>query len=105
VAPELCLGGETEPWNAAVYLGAEYGLSWSALCGQIRNLDLVDENSRVELVRRVPGISKGVARYPRLEDQTAVNIGQQRNVAIKRTLSLISTAVLHAQISDVAAAT
>jgi len=60
--------GDTDPWNAAIHLGAEYGLSWSALCAQLKNLDLLTEKDRVELVRRVPGITDFLERELTLID-------------------------------------
>lgn len=56
------LGGKDDPWNAAVHLGAEFGLSWSALCGQLKNLDLVSEDLRADLTQRPPGIADFIER-------------------------------------------
>lgn len=47
------LGGETDPRNAAIHLGAEYGVSWSALCAQLENLGVVD-GPRSEALRTPP---------------------------------------------------
>lgn len=49
------LNGPDDARTAALHLGAEYGLSWSALCAQLKNLGLVSEDQRVELCQRAPG--------------------------------------------------
>ena len=56
------LDGAADPWNAAVHLGAEFGLSWSALCAQLRNLDIVSDEVRDELSRRPPGATDFMER-------------------------------------------
>lgn len=43
------LVGDREPRQAAVVLGAEFGVSWTAACAQLRNLDLIDEAMRLQL--------------------------------------------------------
>ncbi|MFH1176958.1 MAG: XRE family transcriptional regulator [Acidobacteriota bacterium] len=48
------LDGDSDPWNATIHLAAEYGVSWSAVCAQLRNLRLVDEETRRALTRRRP---------------------------------------------------
>ncbi|MBI5487726.1 MAG: ImmA/IrrE family metallo-endopeptidase [Deltaproteobacteria bacterium] len=40
------LGGDRDPRPAAVVLGAEFGVSWTAACAQLRNLGLIDEVKR-----------------------------------------------------------
>jgi transcriptional regulator with XRE-family HTH domain len=62
VARWEALGGDEDPWNAAVHLGAEYGLSWTALCGQLRNLDLVTDDLRADLSRHRPGTADFIER-------------------------------------------
>jgi len=62
------LDGDADPWNAAVHLGAEFGLSWSALCAQLKNLDLVSEQDRNELSRRPPGAIDFLERMLTLVD-------------------------------------
>jgi Zn-dependent peptidase ImmA (M78 family)/DNA-binding XRE family transcriptional regulator len=49
------LDGALEPWNAAVCVGAEYGLSWSALVPHLQNLGLISRSVRDELRRQAPG--------------------------------------------------
>ena len=39
---------------AALHLGAEYGVSWTALCGQLKNLELIKEPERRRLSTDVP---------------------------------------------------
>jgi Zn-dependent peptidase ImmA (M78 family)/DNA-binding XRE family transcriptional regulator len=43
------LGGDREPRQAALVLGAEYGLSWTATCAQLCNLGLIDDAGRQRL--------------------------------------------------------
>lgn len=47
--------GPDDPRTAALRLGAEYGLSWSALCAQLKNLELISEDLRIDLSQRAPG--------------------------------------------------
>jgi len=47
--------GANYPWTVALHLGAEYGLSWSAVCAHLRNLGLISEDQRTELSQRPPG--------------------------------------------------
>ena len=44
------LGGAADPRQAAIVLGAEFGVSWTAVLGHLRNLDLIDERTH-ELLR------------------------------------------------------
>jgi Zn-dependent peptidase ImmA (M78 family) len=37
--------GATRPWDAALFLGARFGLSWSALCLHLKNLGLIDRGT------------------------------------------------------------
>jgi Zn-dependent peptidase ImmA (M78 family)/DNA-binding XRE family transcriptional regulator len=43
------LSGASKPWEAALVLGARYGLSWSALALHLKNLGLVDQHVHDEL--------------------------------------------------------
>jgi len=43
------LGGASEPWEAALVLGARFGLSWSALILHLKNLGLVDQHVHDDL--------------------------------------------------------
>jgi Zn-dependent peptidase ImmA (M78 family)/DNA-binding XRE family transcriptional regulator len=47
-----------EQREAAIHLGHEYGVSWSALTAQLRNLELIDEVYRERLAARVPSKSE-----------------------------------------------
>ena len=55
------LGGDDDAWNAAVCLAAEYGVSWSALCGQLASLQILRESERAELAQRVAAAAEGDA--------------------------------------------
>jgi Zn-dependent peptidase ImmA (M78 family)/DNA-binding XRE family transcriptional regulator len=48
------LEGREDPWNAAVFLAAEFGVSWTALCAHLRNIELIHSTTRHELEQRVP---------------------------------------------------
>jgi Zn-dependent peptidase ImmA (M78 family)/transcriptional regulator with XRE-family HTH domain len=48
------LQGPTDARGAALHLGVEYGVSWAAAVGQLRNLGLVDEATHRELERARP---------------------------------------------------
>ncbi len=48
------LDGEDDPWNAAVYIAAEFGVSWSALCAQLVHLDIISEEQRRDFAHRSP---------------------------------------------------
>ncbi|MFO8073406.1 MAG: XRE family transcriptional regulator [Polyangia bacterium] len=41
--------------RAALRLGWEYQVSWTALCAHLKNLDLIDEKRRRRLVSEIPG--------------------------------------------------
>lgn len=43
-----------EPREKAIRLGADYRVSWSALCSQLKNLELVTEGDRQALLSRPP---------------------------------------------------
>ena len=43
------LDGRREPRSAAIALGAEFGVSWTAVIGHLRNLDLVDMHAHERL--------------------------------------------------------
>lgn len=43
------LGGQREPRRAAISLGAEYGVSWTAVLGHLCNLELIDSQTRERL--------------------------------------------------------
>ncbi len=48
------LDGKGDPRRAAIFLGAEGGVSWSALCAQLRNLRLVSGEAHEDLLRWKP---------------------------------------------------
>ena len=48
------LDGRDEPRRAAIVLGAEFAVSWSAVCAQLRNLGLVTDSVRRSLVAQRP---------------------------------------------------
>jgi Zn-dependent peptidase ImmA (M78 family)/DNA-binding XRE family transcriptional regulator len=48
------LGGSGRSREAAITLAAEYGVSWTAVCAQLRSLGLVTEAERQHLARRRP---------------------------------------------------
>lgn len=48
------LDGRTDPRPAAISLGAEFGVSWSAVLGHLRNLELIDARSFDRLSRDRP---------------------------------------------------
>jgi len=48
------LDGRADARAAAIVVGAEYGTSWTALVGHLRNLDLVDEPTQRRLLRERP---------------------------------------------------
>jgi hypothetical protein len=43
-----------EPREKAIRLGVEYRVSWSALCSQLKNLELLTEDDRRTLLARPP---------------------------------------------------
>jgi Zn-dependent peptidase ImmA (M78 family)/DNA-binding XRE family transcriptional regulator len=43
-----------DPRQAAIVLGAEYGVSWTAACAQLRNLGLIDDAKHAQLERDRP---------------------------------------------------
>ena len=43
-----------EPREKAIRLGVEYRVSWSALCSQLKNLELVNEGEHHALLARPP---------------------------------------------------
>lgn len=55
-----------DPWDAAVRIGGRYGASWSALCSQLHNLDLVDDTLRADLEAHKPGLADFIEREIRL---------------------------------------
>ena len=63
------LGGQSDPWSAAVHLGAEYGVSWTALCGHLASLRVVDQPTYEDLLRRTPRGADFVERGLRLMDE------------------------------------
>jgi Zn-dependent peptidase ImmA (M78 family) len=48
------LEGPRDPWLAALRLAAEFGVSWTALCGQLANLALVDQAGLAQLMSQHP---------------------------------------------------
>ena len=64
------LHGERDPFNAAVHLGARFGLSWSALCGQLARLGVISEEVRARLSLRAPMRADFVERELVLIDQS-----------------------------------
>lgn len=62
------LHGDADARSAAIVLGAAYGVSWSALCGQLRNLDIVDEQMKRHLVSAPPSRIEFMERRLKLID-------------------------------------
>ncbi len=110
------LEGHVDRWNAAVHLAAEYGVSWSALCGHLKNLGLVDELGRQELDRRVPRSADFLERGLRISAEpraptipsgysAAVIKGLRRQkLARARALELLHGTVIPADLDDDSAA-
>jgi Zn-dependent peptidase ImmA (M78 family)/DNA-binding XRE family transcriptional regulator len=48
------LEGRLDPRRGAIHLGAEFGVSWSGVCSQLRNLELVTEEVRRALIAHKP---------------------------------------------------
>lgn len=48
------LKGDQDPWVAALTVGGRFGVSWSALCAQLKNLGLVDQRVYDDLASRPP---------------------------------------------------
>ncbi|MBI4700086.1 MAG: helix-turn-helix domain-containing protein [Deltaproteobacteria bacterium] len=48
------LDGATDPRNAAIHVAAEHAVSWSALCSQLANLELVTKDERARLAAAPP---------------------------------------------------
>lgn len=48
------LDGHHDPRRAAIVLGAEFAISWTAVCAQLRNLELIPEGARRTLVEQRP---------------------------------------------------
>ncbi len=46
--------GRRDPRRVALHLGAEFGVSWTGVCAQLRNLELISEEVRHALVARKP---------------------------------------------------
>ena len=53
----VALEGRLDPRRAAINLGAEFGVSWSGVCSQLRNLEVISDEVRRSLLARTP--SKG----------------------------------------------
>lgn len=49
------LDGAADRRNAAIHIGVEFGVSWSATCSQLRNLQLISPAEREQLVGQPPG--------------------------------------------------
>jgi Zn-dependent peptidase ImmA (M78 family) len=48
------LNGRDDPRRAAIMLGSEFAVSWSAVCAQLRNLGLLTDGVRRSLVQQRP---------------------------------------------------
>jgi Zn-dependent peptidase ImmA (M78 family)/DNA-binding XRE family transcriptional regulator len=48
------LNGTSEPWAAALQIGARFGLSWTALALHLRNVGLIDQPGHDGLLARAP---------------------------------------------------
>ena len=48
------LSGPSDPRTAAIHIAAEYGASWTAVCGHLRNLSLVNDDQRWDLEQTPP---------------------------------------------------
>ncbi|HEY3445472.1 MAG TPA: XRE family transcriptional regulator [Myxococcales bacterium] len=48
------LHGRDDPRRAAIVLGAEFAVSWTAVCAQLRNLELISDGARRALAEQRP---------------------------------------------------
>jgi Zn-dependent peptidase ImmA (M78 family)/DNA-binding XRE family transcriptional regulator len=48
------LAGAADRRNAAIHIGVEFGVSWSATCSQLRNLQLISPAEREQLIGQPP---------------------------------------------------
>src|ERR671936_612555 len=83
------LNGRVDPRQAAIALGAEYGVSWTAVLGQLRNLDLVDAQTYDRLERERPTKADYLEGGVTLRDELAApaippRFAQAVNRAFKR---------------------
>ncbi len=62
------LGRASKPWDAALALGARFGLSWSALVLHIKNLGLVDQRAYEELRANSPRSAHYIERELSIPD-------------------------------------
>ncbi|MFH0902929.1 MAG: helix-turn-helix domain-containing protein [Pseudomonadota bacterium] len=63
------LAGERDAWTAALHVGAEYGVSWPALCSHLLNLRLIDQSTFESVVHRTPRGADFVEHGVRLIDE------------------------------------
>lgn len=48
-------GGQTDPRDAMIHLAIEYRVSWTAACGHLQNLGLINRATENDIRRRPPG--------------------------------------------------
>ena len=106
------LGGDHEPRTAALVIGAEYRISWTALCAQLMNLGVVDRlrgeimrettpvggeyaELGVEIVEELnaPYVPRGVAR-------AAIRGYRSHRLGLGRTLELLHGTLGEADLPD-----
>jgi Zn-dependent peptidase ImmA (M78 family)/transcriptional regulator with XRE-family HTH domain len=95
------LGGHTEPRWAAIVLGAEYGVSWTAVLGHLCNLGLIDDRTRSRLEVTRPGkadyLEAGIALREELAPpafsprfaQAVVRAYKQHKISASRAIALL----------------
>lgn len=54
IADWVTHGGESDPRNAAIYIAVEYRVSWSAACGHLQNLGVIDLEIESDIRRHPP---------------------------------------------------
>lgn len=104
------LAGHREPREAALILGAEYGVSWTAVLGHLRNLGFINDQTRdwLEATRpsRADYLEGGItlrdelappALPPRFA-QAAVRAYKQHKVSAERALTLLRDTISAAEL-------
>lgn len=106
------LDGGDDPRGAAIFIGAEHRLSWTALCGHLVNLDLLDrhlgEVLREALPRRGEYAELGVDTVeelaapfvPRSIVQAALRGYRNHRLGVGRTLELLHGTLMEADLPD-----
>ena len=100
------LDGKSNPHHAAIVLGSEYGVSWSALLGHLCHLQLLDEPKRELLVgnrpRKVDYLEAGVSvqhdvappMVPPRYTQAVVRAFKRHKISKGRALDLLWGTIL-----------